>query len=439
MSGYQRQDTSNNIANNNVIEAVDLDNEFDSLEDAFNNTTGHTHDGSSTEGAPITVVGPSQNLTVSNTQVLPSSNNTLDLGSSLLRFKDGYFEGSLDVDGTINIESSATFQTDVTTGSLTSDSLTVGQSQTSDLPIIAYSSDVGCRISFNDVNTSNVSQVGVGALGNGLLFYSGSQAYASMNDVGLFNITTLNVTNTSTFNNSATFNDVITVNETVTANRLLVGQGETNDLPIVAFSTDPNCRIAFIDSTTSDNTQVGVGSFGNNLNLYAGGSVKVTVNSDGTVDTGAITAPSINLGNNDLDHYEQGSWTPEIADAASGGVAVAPSLANGIFTRVGNLVTLNFSVTGINTTGMTGTNNLHIRNLPFVSSSNAGNYGVGACYVGNVDFSGASNADVAVIIIPGTSYLSLARSVSGLAGDFLDVSRFTSGSSFVRASVSYMV
>ena len=53
MAGYTRQDTANNIANGNVIDADDFDAEYNAVENAFNASTGHKHDGSAGEGAPI--------------------------------------------------------------------------------------------------------------------------------------------------------------------------------------------------------------------------------------------------------------------------------------------------------------------------------------------------------------------------------------------------
>ena len=92
MAGYTRQDTANNIANGNVIDADDLDGEFNQVESAFNASSGHVHDGTTGNGAPITKVGPSQDLIVSATQVLPKTTNTLDLGSGAAQFKDAYFD-----------------------------------------------------------------------------------------------------------------------------------------------------------------------------------------------------------------------------------------------------------------------------------------------------------------------------------------------------------
>ena len=58
-TGYERKDTGNNIADGNVINASDFDDEFDGLVSAFVNTTGHDHDGTAENGAPITKFGPS--------------------------------------------------------------------------------------------------------------------------------------------------------------------------------------------------------------------------------------------------------------------------------------------------------------------------------------------------------------------------------------------
>ena len=98
MAGYTRKDTANNIANGKVIDADDLDSEFNGVETAFNASSGHVHDGTSGNGAPITKVGPSQNLIVSATQVLPKTTNDLDLGSNSAQFKDAYFDGTVDTD-----------------------------------------------------------------------------------------------------------------------------------------------------------------------------------------------------------------------------------------------------------------------------------------------------------------------------------------------------
>lgn len=56
-TGYVRNDTGNNIADGNVINASDLDGEFDAVQAAFNGSTGHSHDGTSGEGPQVDTAG----------------------------------------------------------------------------------------------------------------------------------------------------------------------------------------------------------------------------------------------------------------------------------------------------------------------------------------------------------------------------------------------
>ena len=127
MAGYTRQDTANNIANGNVIDADDFDAEYNAVEAAFNASSGHKHDGTAGEGAPITKVGPSQDLVVSATNVNPKTTNTLDLGVSAgVKFKDGYFQGTLVGEtavkaGTNRYMTLTDNELDVSTGDLTLD------------------------------------------------------------------------------------------------------------------------------------------------------------------------------------------------------------------------------------------------------------------------------------------------------------------------------
>ena len=120
-TGYTRQDSGNNIADQEVIDPDVLDNEFDALVASFNSSTGHTHDGTSAEGAPITKMGPAQELVVSSTNVNPKTTATLDLGTSLLKFKDAHLSGTAYLTkSTVNeIQSKAALGTSVAASGLT--------------------------------------------------------------------------------------------------------------------------------------------------------------------------------------------------------------------------------------------------------------------------------------------------------------------------------
>lgn len=118
MTGYIRQDTLNLISNGTTVDALPLDQEFDALQSTFAAVGGHKHDGTTGEGAPITVVGPLQDLVVSGSSVSPKTDNTLDLGTASLEFKDLY------IDGVANIDSLVADTADINSGTI--DGTTIG-------------------------------------------------------------------------------------------------------------------------------------------------------------------------------------------------------------------------------------------------------------------------------------------------------------------------
>ena len=81
MAGYTRNDTPNNIADGNVINASDLDGEFDAIENAFNGTTGHSHDGSSGAGPQIAAGGIASNA-VTTAKILDANVTTAKIADN---------------------------------------------------------------------------------------------------------------------------------------------------------------------------------------------------------------------------------------------------------------------------------------------------------------------------------------------------------------------
>ena len=143
--GYTRNDTANNIADGNVIDAVDLDGEFDAIVAAFHASTGHTHDGTSAEGAPINVMGPAQEFLVDGTAIYPKTDNTYDLGKAAaliralyattaivsvaqvttLKANDGTAAGSIaDSTGVVTLASAVLTTADINGGTI--DATTIG-------------------------------------------------------------------------------------------------------------------------------------------------------------------------------------------------------------------------------------------------------------------------------------------------------------------------
>ena len=139
MAGYTRQSS---FADGDTITAALFNNEYNQLVNAFNNSTGHSHDGTAASGPVIGLIGdagetspnnkvlidttnnfiefyvevsssPVQQLYIADGAIVPVTDNDIDLGTSSLEFKDAFFDGTVTLDGlTIG---SATSITDVDT------------------------------------------------------------------------------------------------------------------------------------------------------------------------------------------------------------------------------------------------------------------------------------------------------------------------------------
>jgi hypothetical protein len=112
---YTRQSS---FSDGDTINSALFNDEYDLLVLAFS-TSGHTHDGSTGEGAPITKLGPTQDIIVASNSILPKTNNVVDLGSSSKKFKDAYFSGNVNVDGVV------THSGNMTIGNAATDTLTI--------------------------------------------------------------------------------------------------------------------------------------------------------------------------------------------------------------------------------------------------------------------------------------------------------------------------
>ena len=124
MAGYTRQST---YTDGDVINAADSNDEFDQLLAAFNNATGHAHDGTSAEGPVIGLIGDAgittplnkivvdtgnnrvgvfvdvassavEQVRIQDGAVVPVTDDDVDLGASGAEFKDLYIDGVAYVD-----------------------------------------------------------------------------------------------------------------------------------------------------------------------------------------------------------------------------------------------------------------------------------------------------------------------------------------------------
>ena len=155
-TGYTRNDSTNNIANGNVINASDLDGEFDAIQTAFS-TSGHTHDGTAAEGGAISIVGQAQEFRADGSAWYPKTDATYDLGKAAASFDVAYVE-SINLAGTaITASASELNKLDGVTASTTEinkvDGLTASTTELNKLDGVTASTT---EINYIDGVTSNI-------------------------------------------------------------------------------------------------------------------------------------------------------------------------------------------------------------------------------------------------------------------------------------------
>ena len=271
MAGYTRQDTANNIANGNVIDADDFDAEYNAIESGFNASTGHKHDGTAGEGAPITKVGPSQDLIISGSQVLPKTTNTLDLGSNSTRFKNAYIDGT-------TVSDALTVTDNATVGGTLG---VTGATTLSSTAAITGDTTVGGTLGVTGASTLDSAAVTNNATVGGTFGVTGNSTIGG----------TLGVTGNSTIGGTLGVTGQITGNvtgdltgnaDTATALATAVTITIDGDVDATATSFDGTGNITL--TTTLDTVNSNVGSFGSSTAIPV-----VTVNGKGLV-TGISTA-----------------------------------------------------------------------------------------------------------------------------------------------------
>ena len=135
---------------------------------------------------------------------------------------------------------------------------------------------------------------------------------------------------------------------------------------------------------------------------------------------------------NHLDDYEEGTFTPVFADASTGGNTATVGNADGWYTKVGNLVSVSVRLLDIDTSGMTSSNAVFIRGLPFTSSSTSV-ANMGSVLLDRVNFTGY----VAATQVANTSYILLQNMISGAQDANILVSAVTATGSDVLISLQY--
>jgi hypothetical protein len=174
---------------------------------------------------------------------------------------------------------------------------------------------------------------------------------------------------------SATITGAATVGTTLGVTGVSTFAAGTALLPALTTTGDTNTGIYYPAADT--------------FAVTTGGSERYRVDSSGNVGVGVtpsagkgclqlssgINFPATQVASSDpntLDDYEEGSWTPVVADASTGGNTGTCTINSAKYVKIGRQVSVQCDISGVNTTGMTAGNTFFIRGLPFVSV-NGGN------------------------------------------------------------------
>ena len=139
---------------------------------------------------------------------------------------------------------------------------------------------------------------------------------------------------------------------------------------------------------------------------------------------------------NKLDDYEEGTWTPVIADATSGGNTGTAATLDGAYTKVGRQVTVTFRALNIDTTGMTSSNNLVLRNLPFTSGTGVTGMADGSVRLDLVDLNDSA-CNVTCSVGSSGSVITFRQTVDNGNDSQIAVSAYNSGTADILGTLTY--
>ena len=345
MAGYSRTDTTNNIADGNIINASDFDGEFDAIATAFG-TSGHTHDGTSENGGAITKIGPAQDLVVSDSLVTPKTTDTLSIGTDALEFKDIYIDGTAYIDGLgrdmlvasdkkIEFRDAAIFLNSSTDGQLDIDADGTVQINTATLDIDASSSvNISGATTIGGIITATTGTHSLGATS------FNDNAITNVGDIQLDSITGDGDTDTSiTFSGS----NIITI-ATGGSNRLTIADGAlspvtTNQIDLGTSSLE--YKNAFFDGTVTTDALVA-----DTADIDAGTIDGVTLGTNSAITQAVID--NVNINGAQIGHTDD----TDLVTLADQAVTIAGSL-----TLSGGL-TVNGTTTTVATTNTVATDSL---------------------------------------------------------------------------------
>ena len=138
------------------------------------------------------------------------------------------------------------------------------------------------------------------------------------------------------------------------------------------------------------NTYTGNRATLSNSALTFASGVNIAMASGNGIDFSATGDGSGSMGSELLDDYEEGTFTPVVADAATGGnTASSYTTSIGWYTKIGNLVNIQMRIRDINQGSISNSSVIYIRGFPYAMEQRSNALVVGHCETS--DFNTPSN------------------------------------------------
>ena len=261
MAGYTRQSAAQ-IVSGEVISAAPINAELNQVLAAFDESTGHSHDGTSAEGPPIDRVADAdqrnmvlvdtsnnhiefytevsssatQQLRIQDGAIVPITDNDIDLGTASLEFKDVFVDGTAHID-TLDVDENATVAGTLgVTGALTGSSTVQGTTITATTAFVPDASD-GAALGTSSLEFSDLF------LADGAVINLGDDQDVTLTHVADTGVL-LNSTNKIQFNDASQFIHG--------SSATVLSLGATDEIDLTATAIDINGT-----ADISGNTAVG--------------------------------------------------------------------------------------------------------------------------------------------------------------------------------------
>jgi len=351
MASYTRQSS---FADGDTITAALFNNEFNQLVNAFHNSTGHKHDGTTAEGPVIGLIGdagetspnnkvlidtsnnyiefyvevssnPVQQLYIADGAIVPVTDSDVDLGTSSLYFKDAYIDsvtttGNVAVGGNLTVTGTTTFN---------GGTITMGDAATDN---VVFGADVDSHIIPDDDDTYDLG--------------SSTQQWRNLYIDGTAEIDTLAINGTTVTSTAAELNILDGVTSTAAELNILDGVTSTAaELNILDGVTSTAAELNILDGVTASAADINLIDGITNGTVIASKAIVTDSNKDITGGRNITISGELDAATLDISGDADIDGTLEADAITIGGITLAETISDTVGAMVSSNTETNITVT----------------------------------------------------------------------------------------------